>query len=94
MHGEGCHDQLMKLHEGRFDLLSSYWWDYSMSECKEDFKLNVERVAKQLAKKEITEEEADKMIGETQRNCVMRIIHDNWDKINKSIVKNPEKECK
>lgn len=82
-HDAGCLDQLLASPQA--ENIAEFWWGYFLVKCNDYFVSHAPRIAKQ----EGYLEQSRNM----QARCFRSAIYDNWERINATIVKNPQKEC-
>ena len=93
-HDEGCFDQLMA--SPQMENISEFWWGYISKECDGYLSNQIEKLVKQsdsTKSQSKRNEEIGHRVDGLKQQCAMSVIFDNWERINASIVRNPQQEC-
>jgi hypothetical protein len=93
MHDRGCGMELLK--SPQRDYISNFWWNYIKDKCMQNWKDIVNEVYAGVDMSDLKQKNAaDKIAMDKSSQCAQSVIYNNWDRINKTIVNNPETDCK
>ncbi len=92
-HGESCLDQLAS--NLKANIIIDFWWGYIRKDCDSYLFQNIDKLMERAQVAGVTgpSDKIKSEILELKTQCAMAVIFDNWERINGSIAKNPEKEC-
>ena len=92
-HDRGCDMELLE--SSQMENISKYWWGAIAEKCNGSWKKLIKETGAMADLS--TVESKKKWEEDVERKtsvCAQTVILDNWDKINKTIVEDPQKQCK